>query len=252
MLEHRALEVLLALHLHPVAAAAVDPQVAPRHPPCRQQGALDRGNPVVASPADDRRLLDLVDLRPKRHIACQRWVVERRIRVLQVLHRTRRSGRGEARLDELLCEHPLVGHHRLEPGDDPLPRRVGVEVHEPQDPLRRRRTQDRYAGTTRSVQQESRHSCGVVQGDGHRHVAAHRVADQADLLEPQRVKQSDDRSRGDVEVVALVDLRATARAEPGLVDDDRADPLQLREVGAEVGPAGDPRTAAVQKHHRVA
>src|SRR3954454_20255644 len=132
-LDGRALEVGLALDLHPVPAPAVDPQVCLRHARGREQRTLNGGNSVIPPPAQQHRLADLVHLAPQRHRLGHRRVVERRVRVLQVLDRTR-LGRGlHPRRDEVLVDEPRVEDHGAKPGDDLLARRVGVELHQPGD-----------------------------------------------------------------------------------------------------------------------
>jgi hypothetical protein len=195
-------------------------------------------------------LLDAVHLGPQRDVARQGGVVEGRVGVLQVLHGTRRRRRGEALLDELLGETALVEHHRPQPGDQPLARRLQVEVHQPVDALGRRRPEDGHAGPAGAVQQQRGHPVGVVQRQPGGDVGPHRVADDADPVQPEGVEESDDGVLGDLEVVALVGLRPGRGTEADLVDDDRPDPSQLRQVGTEVGPARDPRTGAVQEDDR--
>ena len=76
VLEDGALELGLALHLHPVAASAVDAQIAAGHPAGRQQSTLNGSDPVVATPAQQHRCLDAVDLRPQRDVPGEGRVVE--------------------------------------------------------------------------------------------------------------------------------------------------------------------------------
>jgi hypothetical protein len=75
-------------------------------------------------------------------------------------------------------------------------RGLGVDEHEPADPLRR----------------EPQH--------GHREVAAHRAAAEHDAVEVQPVEQGDDVPRGVLEARFAVGLRQRRAAEPALVRSD--------------------------------
>ena len=193
----------------------------------RDHGAVERVDPVLAAPGEQRVLAELVRLAPEHAVLGGLGVPERHAHRAHRLLGAGRGGVGEPLLDQLVGDQVLVDDHRRDERAQRLAGRVGAEVHQPLDALGRVGVEQVERQPARAHQHQPADPVGVGQRQPHRRTAAEAVAEQVHLLDAQLVEQRDDVVGGEAEVVAD-DRRLVGAAEAGLVDEQGAEDAAKR------------------------
>ena len=245
-------ELLGRLDLGPVPAVREDVQRGPGDHLQRHEGTVEGVHPVLASPGEQGRTLQLVGVAPDEAVLVAVRVPEGHAHRLHRLLRARRRRVGEALGDQLVGDEVLVDDHRGDERPHRLLGRRGAELHESLDALGRVGVEEAQVQPARAHQHEPADPLRVEQGEPRRGAAAQAVAEQVEAFDAQLVEQVLDRLGGEAEVVAL-DGRLVALPEAGLVDEQRPEVLgEARQCRAEVRPRRCTRSAAVQHHQRQA
>ena len=233
--------------LRPVAAVAVNMQLRAGDPGEQAQPGVHRHEAVVASPDDQSWRSDLAEPRAKvrellrvgfealdevvQMVAARQHIVETRL---------------EQRLGEVAGVEDEDAHHLFEVFNG----RLAVQGVQQLDALGRHRREQAHAAGPPAHQHQLSHPLRPAQGEGHRAMAAHRVAQQMDFIDPQLIDHAFQNAGVEIRTRAAVDDRI-ALPPPRTVEEQHAIARldQRVNIAAEVGPAGGPRPGAVQHDH---
>ncbi len=124
-------ELLGRLDLRPVAAVGEHVQLGLRDQLERHHGAVERVDPVLAAPGEQRVLAQAVRLAPEHAVLGGLGVPEAHAHRAHRLLGAGGGGVGEPLLDQLVGDQRLVDDHGRDERTQRLASRVGAEVHQP-------------------------------------------------------------------------------------------------------------------------
>ena len=233
--------------LRPVAAVAVNMQLRAGDPGEQAQPGVHRHEAVVASPDDQSWRSDLAEPRAKvRELL--RVGFEALDEVVQMVAARQHivQPRLEQRVSEVAGVKDENAHHLLQVFNG----RLAVQGVQQLDALRRHRREQAHAAGPPAHQHQLSHPLRPAQGEGHCAVAAHRVAQQMDFIDPKLIDHAFQNAGVEIRTRAAVDDRI-ALPPPRTIEEQHAIARldQRVNIAAEVGPAGSPRPGAVQHHH---